>query len=156
MWIRTKAGDATRQPAFLYTTNVRWALRCEIKPALLTFPLNSSDAFIGSAKESMLLVLFVSRITEKTLRPRDTSYNWWHSAILNFKLQPNVSGRKFHVLLWHISTLLKPLREMRRCERLRLLSATLSWSWGQSPVSLVYVYTPRKPDAPGDFSVSVR
>lgn len=34
-------------------------------------PLNSSDAFIGSAKESVFLVLFVSRITEETLGLHD-------------------------------------------------------------------------------------
>lgn len=38
---------------------------------LLTLPLNSSDAFIGSAKKSVFLVLFVSRITEKTLGLHD-------------------------------------------------------------------------------------
>lgn len=63
---RPKSSDATRQLAFLDTANTRSVPRCEINPALLTLPLNSSDAFTGSAKESLFLVLFVSRITEKT------------------------------------------------------------------------------------------
>lgn len=86
---KPKSSDATRQLAFLDTTNIRRAPpRCKIRAALLTSPLNSSDAFTGSAKESVFLVLFVSRITEKKklLAACDVNCNGWHSASQNFKL----------------------------------------------------------------------